>query len=72
MERANEAEAFVLDPEPLGAWMSPASCAHVRRLERAIQRVLIDHDSYEVLAKTERLESVSSLAALYYVALFEV
>jgi SAM-dependent methyltransferase len=72
VERANEAEAFVLDPEPLGAWMSPASCAHVRRLERAIQRVLIDHDSYEVLAKTERLESVSSLAALYYVALFEV
>lgn len=61
----------LLEDEPLEAWLKPQSAGHVRRLEAAIQHVLIEHDGYAQLSEDGALDRVSALAAFYYVALFE-
>lgn len=72
VENTSELPDCRLEPDPLEAWIAPASCAHLRRVERGIQRVLVNHTTYEPLAQSDRLNDVSSLAAFFYVALFDV
>jgi SAM-dependent methyltransferase len=58
--------------EPLEAWLSPETAAAVRAIEGAIQRLLIDRAEYRPLASLSTFDSVSSLTAFYYTALFKV
>jgi len=61
----------LLEDEPLENWLRTESAQNARRLEWAIQHVLVDHDCYRPLREAGALESVSALAAFFYVALFE-
>lgn len=56
--------------EPLLRWLSPATSSAFRRIERAIEELLVDHPSPEPLARCESLDHISSLAAFFYTALF--
>lgn len=57
--------------EPLELWFAPATARHLRQLDRSIQHVLVS--SIEVIDLTMHagLMGLSSLAAHFYVALFE-
>jgi hypothetical protein len=55
-------------PDPLESWLSRRSALSFRRLERSIRRALVDPDDAEV---TLDYGQVSTLAAVYYTALFE-
>jgi DNA modification methylase len=57
--------------EPLGTWLDDDSARWARSLERAVQHVLIDHSAYQPLTSEAALDRVSSLAAFFYVALFD-
>ena len=63
-------EPGFLPEEPLTAWFSPGAAAAIRGIERAIQSVLIPTPRYTRLASLSSLESVSTVAAFFYVALF--
>jgi DNA modification methylase len=51
-------------------WLMPATAAHVRRLERAIGVVMVPSGESRRLTEATAVDDVSSLAALFYVALF--
>src|ERR1700688_753892 len=55
--------------DPLVAWLIPESAEAVRSIEAGIQTLLIDHDRYLTLGQRS-IESVSDLAAFFYIALF--
>lgn len=57
--------------EPLTAWFEPRTAVRLRALERAIQRILIDEEEPRPFAD-RGLDGVSTLAAFFYVALFEI
>lgn len=59
-------------PDPLGQWFDAESAARIRRLEWAIQHLLVNHDTYQPVRLMPDLERISSLTAFYYVVLFEV
>lgn len=61
----------LLEEEPLENWLQPDSARQVRRIEWAIQHVLIDHDRYGRLSDDRAFDRMSALAAFFYVALFE-
>jgi SAM-dependent methyltransferase len=58
--------------EPLLTWLGEDTAASIRRMEIAIQTVLIDAKSYQPLGTALSLSHVSSLAAFFYVALFKM
>jgi DNA modification methylase len=64
------------DPEmhddPLLNWLSIEAATSVRRIEVALQTILIDPNSYVDLAARSSLSDVSALAAFFYVAFFGV
>lgn len=67
---ATESDAFVSDDDLLLRWMTPRTVTAVRRLAATINRALID---IEPPLEPARLSSeMSSLAALFYLALFQV
>jgi len=66
--RATSADSS--DHEPLDAWLSPGSARELRKIERAVQRLLIDHRHPCHLFARQSFSDVSSLAAFFYVALF--
>lgn len=61
----------LLEEEPLENWLQAESALQVRRVEWAIQHVLIDHDRYCRLSDGAAFDRMSALAAFFYVALFE-
>ncbi|HEY6242736.1 MAG TPA: hypothetical protein VIX17_02245 [Pyrinomonadaceae bacterium] len=69
IEKASADEESNSD-EPLRAWMGNKSAHDVRRLERAIQLLLVDHDQYRSLATRGDFGSMSGIAAFFYLALF--
>ncbi len=71
LELAQHADLEVSD-DPLGQWFEPSSATRLRRVEWAIQHLLVNHGEYRVLSSMEDPGAISSLAAFYYVALFEV
>lgn len=61
-----------LDPlpgDPLLTWLVPCSVAAIRGIEAAIQRLLVDDREY-LSIRIRGTDSVSDLAAFFYVALF--
>ena len=70
IERALGDGSLELPDEPLRAWFAPSSAAILRRLERALQRLLVDTDTIRNLAHESSLDSVSPVAAFFYTALF--
>ena len=59
----------VSDTDPLRTWLIPQSVADVRSIEAAIQTLLIDDRNY-VSVRMRGADSISDLAAFFYVALF--
>jgi DNA modification methylase len=58
--------------EPLTTWVSPDSAVAFRKIEQAIQLLLVDSTKYEFLSARDDFEGLSDLAAFYYTALFRV
>ncbi|HDR9152793.1 TPA: hypothetical protein QDA88_005201 [Burkholderia vietnamiensis] len=59
-------------PDPLENWLSPSSAASIRSLEHEINRMLISNEGYRTLNQRETIDSLSPLAAFFYVCLFRV
>jgi DNA modification methylase len=59
-------------PEPLELWFTGETAEALRRLEIAIQRLLVCHASYVRIVDLSSLAAVSDLAAFFYTALFKV
>lgn len=56
--------------DPLRRWFGPTSARSIRAIDHAIQRLLIEPDTYSPLASRGDLKDVSSLASFFFVALF--
>lgn len=56
--------------DPLCTWFTPSSARNIRRLEKAIQVLLIDVKDYQWLTHRQAIHDLSELAAFYYTALF--
>ncbi len=74
VERAQHSREFskLRPQEPLLNWFGPKSALNLRRLERSIQTLLINEESYEPLYFRDDYSTVPDLAAFFYVALFRV
>jgi DNA modification methylase len=57
--------------DPLSMWFKSSSVEDIRRIERAIQLLLINPVKYESLTSESAINNLSSLASFYYVALFK-
>lgn len=62
-------KVLLVDHEPLETWFCPETAAVIRKLERAIQHLLVS-EKYSFLLAGTALKPISSLAAFFYVALF--
>src|ERR1700690_2291839 len=63
-------KAFDPPPDdPLLTWLAPSSVATIRGIEAAIQKLLVDDKEY-LNIRARGTDSVSDLAAFFYVALF--
>jgi DNA modification methylase len=71
LEMARESDALIRD-DPLEQWFHCNTAMRLRRIEWAIQHLLVSHEEYRPLSHRANLADVSSLAAFFYVALFEV
>lgn len=60
------------DNEPLLTWFGEDTAGSIRRIEMAIQTVLIDAKSYQRPGMALSLSYVSPLAAFFYVVLFKM
>jgi len=67
---AKQRSVTVTESDPLNTWLVPRATEFFRRLECAIQMLLVDHAHYEHLAKCKNLNEVSDLASFFYTALF--
>jgi tRNA G10 N-methylase Trm11 len=64
------AEVVYLEEEPLLNWFHPQSAAIIRAVEHRINQMLVCHDGYVRLDSQGGIDSLSPLAAFFYVALF--
>ena len=56
--------------EPLSAWLGEASCVSIRRIEGAIQHLLVKTNFCSLLTDAASVNELSDLASFFYVALF--
>jgi hypothetical protein len=56
--------------EPFLKWLYPSAAQQLRAIEQAINRILVSETAYHPLHSPQNLESLSSLAAFFYVAYF--
>lgn len=70
--KAKRYKANILNNEsdPLCIWLIPQSASYFRRLEKALQVLLINHSSYTPIVKLG-VSSVSTIASFFYVAFFK-
>jgi hypothetical protein len=59
----------ILD-DPLLSWMGPKSANDIRKLERSIQVLLVDHDDYQLPSTRKDFNLLSGIGAFLYLALF--
>lgn len=59
------------EDDPLTKWLSVETAASMRKIEFALQTVLVDAKNYSELATLPSLKSISALAAFFYVGLFK-
>jgi hypothetical protein len=69
LAEANEQEPMPY-PEPFAQWFTTATCFSFRRLERAINCLLVNRNNPLYVAELADLNLISSLAAFFYVAMF--
>lgn len=70
VRRAKANRATVFKDDPLHLWLDPASAVHMRKLERAIQSVLVSDETYSQIADANFVDNISSIGSFFYVALF--
>lgn len=70
IEKASSDISEPLLEDPLLFWMGTKSANDVRKLERAIQLLLVDHDHYQLPSARADFNSLSGIAAFLYLALF--
>jgi hypothetical protein len=70
LKKAARAESGINLNDPLLIWFAPGSAKVVRRIERAIYRLLVSAEENSDAVDSTR--GLSSLAAFFYVALFRV
>lgn len=58
------------DEDPLCTWISPFSVTTIRKLEKALQTLLVDSKQYQPLMIRNNFNSLSDIAAFFYTALF--
>lgn len=56
--------------DPLTTWFIPSSALFIRRIEKSIQRLLVESTTYSYLKASAKVNDLSCLASFYYVALF--
>ncbi len=56
--------------DPLLLWFAPNSALELRKLEKSIQQLLVDHGHYEALANRLDFDKLSGIGAFLYLALF--
>jgi hypothetical protein len=66
--RVDEGDSYLTDP--LRVWFGSNAADELRKIERGIQRLLIDHEHYEVPATRQNFDNLSGIAAFFYLALF--
>jgi len=69
-EKALVDKAEPLVDDPLQLWMGRRSANDIRKLERAIQQLLLDHEHYETPATRPDFDKLSGIGAFLYLALF--
>jgi len=60
----------VNEEDPLCTWLVPDSVKVVRKIEKAIQTLLVDSENYQLLIIRGDFNSLSDIAAFFYTALF--
>lgn len=70
ISKARCAAMGISSSDPLCAWFVPSSAVYVRRIEQAIQRLLINHVEFNEKVSPHTVNAMSDLAAFYYTALF--
>jgi len=59
-----------LPDDPLVSWMGPKSANDIRKLERAIQLLLVDHNDYQLPSTRKDFNLLSGIGAFLYLGLF--
>lgn len=62
--------SFVLKGDPLLTWFCLDTVVIIRKVERALQEILISKQKYEFININKKYDKISSLAAFFYVGLF--
>ena len=70
IQKARESEVAPAEDDPLQAWLCPTSANVIRKLERAIQLLLVDHERYQAPAMRTNFADLSGFGAFLYLALF--
>jgi SAM-dependent methyltransferase len=70
IEKARSSSEEIDSTDPLREWFVPNSAAALRRLETALQKLLIESCMHGLLAERQEFGFVSDLAAFFYTALF--
>jgi hypothetical protein len=70
VQKAKADSRYSSEYDPLLLWLGPKAATDVRKLERAIQTLLVDHDHYELPATRSDFDSLSGIGAFLYLALF--
>ena len=71
MSKASKGDLLTVnDEDPLCTWMEPSSVMLVRKLEKALQLLLVDNENYQLLIIRNNFNSLSDIAAFFYAALF--
>ena len=68
--KAHADKAKVLTDDPLEQWFGKKSSHDLRKLERAVRHLLVDHEKYELPINDGDLNSLSGICAFLYLALF--
>lgn len=70
VNKAKNTDFQVVANDPLLTWLDSDSAAGLRKIEKVLQSLLVDHGTYKLLTENERINSLSDLAAFFYTALF--
>lgn len=68
----SETVAIKRSDDPLETWLQPSSASYIRFLEYEINKILISPKNYRPLNNQKNLDSLSPIAAFFYVCLFKV
>ena len=71
MTKASKEKLITInDEDPLCTWIVPDSAIVLRKIEKAIQALLVDSQNYQPLIVRGNFNSLSDIAAFFYTALF--